>query len=180
MADTDTSEAEILDEDGDQTAADAAPANSGLRKLVLFALIGLFVVGSAAGGAFVFFAGDESTAQTEDEPPVVEVPRNLAYIDLEPIFIQVETANGVLQNVVIALALEVEQGSEDALRVERAMPRLYEAYLRTLTDRPLPGAEDGNVKVTHIKNRIRAENLRLLGPGAVYDVVLRNIWVTEG
>ena len=82
--------------------------------------------------------------------------------------------------MVIALALEVEAESKNALRVEREMPRLYEAYLRTLTDRPLPGAAEGNVEVTHVKNRMNAENLRLLGPGVVYDVVLRNIWITEG
>ncbi len=180
MADTDTSDDEILDEDLDEAASDAAPAKSGKRKLILFALIGLLVVGAAAGGGFVFLAGDDSTVAAEGEPPVIVAPRKLAYIDLEPIFIQVESGKGKFSNVVIELALEVEEGSDDARRVVRAMPRLYEAYLRTLTDRPLPGAADGNLEVTHIKNRIRAENLRLLGPGTVYDVVLRNIWVNEG
>lgn len=180
MADTNTSEAEILDEDGDK-AVDGAPEEKSRRgKLIMFLLIGLLVVGSAAGGAFVFLSGRDTVVAEEDAPPVIEVPRKLIYIDLEPIFIQVVSTKGILQNVVVALALEVEQGSDAALRVESEMPRLYEAYLRTLNDRPLPGAAEGNVEVTHIKNRISAENLRILGPGAVYDVVLRNIWVTEG
>ncbi|MCZ6454438.1 MAG: hypothetical protein O6909_09370, partial [Alphaproteobacteria bacterium] len=117
MADTDTSEDEILDEDADEAASDAASAKSGKRKLILFALIGLLVVGAAAGGWFVFFAGDDSTVAAEGEPPVIVAPRKLAYIDLEPIFIQVESSKGKFSNVVIELALEVEEGSDDARRV---------------------------------------------------------------
>ena len=179
MADTDTSEKEILDEDGDKTADGAAPAKSGRRKLIIFGLVGLLVVGSAAGGAFVFLGKKDIQLAEEDEPPVIEAPRELTYIEVEPIFIQIETGNGELQNVVVALSLEVELGNSDATRVKNEMPRLYEAYLRALTERPLPGAANGDVEVTYIKNRIRAENLRLLGPGVIYDVVLSNMWITE-
>ena len=179
MAATDTSEDEILDEEGDGAKSSGTSAKSGRGKLILFALIGLLVVGSAAGGAFVFLGKKDAQVAVEDEPPVIEAPRKLTYIEVDPIFIQVETGKGVLQNVVVALSLEVEMGNSDALRVQNEMPRLYEAYLRTLTDRPLPRGENGDVEVTHIKNRIRAENLRLLGPGVVYDVVLNNMWVTE-
>ena len=179
MADSDTSEEEILAEDGDETGEGKKPAKSGRRKLILFALIGLLVVGATGGGAFVFLFKKDIQVADEDEPRVIEAPRRLTYIEVEPIFIQVETGKGVLQNVVVALSLEVELGNSDATRVKNEMPRLYEAYLRTLTERPLPGAENGDVEVTHIKNRIRAENLRLLGPGVVYDVVLSNMWVTE-
>ena len=149
-------------------------------KLILISILGFLVIVGAAAGWFVFGAGEEQTVEVEDTPPVIEVPGQLAYIDLQPLFIQVKTSKGPLQNVVVTLSLEVEEGSDHERRVKRELPRLYEAYLRTLTERPLPGAVDGNVEVIHIKNRIRAENLRLLGPGTVYDVVLRNIWVTEG
>ncbi|NKB50064.1 MAG: hypothetical protein GKS02_11980 [Alphaproteobacteria bacterium] len=175
MAGTNISIDGVLDDEGDE-----APKKKGRRKLILFALIGVLVIGGAAGGAFVFLGGDDTVVAEEDAPPVIEVPRELTYIELEPIFIQVETGKGVLQNVVVELSLEVELGNDDVRRIKASMPRLYEAYLRTLTDRPLPGAENGNVEVTHIKNRMRAENLRLLGPGVVYDVVLRNMWVNEG
>ncbi len=181
MADTDISEdksREQLEEDIREMRADFHAEDKGRGKLFTVALVGGLVTVAAAGGGLVFFAGDESQAEIVEELPVIEAPRNVGYIDLEPIFIQVETDRGRLQNVVVALALEVEKGSNDERRVVQAMPRLYEAYLRTLTDRPLPGAADGNVEVTHIKNRIRAENLRLLGAGAVNDVILRNIWVT--
>ena len=180
MADTDTSINLDLDENGNSTAIGGAPVKKGRRKLILIVLASLLVVASAAGGSYVFLVGGAEVVEAEDAPPVIEAPRKIAYIDLEPIFIQVVSSKGVLQNVVIALALEVEAESKNALRVEREMPRLYEAYLRTLTDRPLPGAAEGNVEVTHVKNRMNAENLRLLGPGVVYDVVLRNIWITEG
>ncbi|MDH3737672.1 MAG: hypothetical protein OER92_00655 [Alphaproteobacteria bacterium] len=179
MADTDISEEEILDNEDGENADGAKPKKSGRRKLILFGLIGLLVVGATGGGAFLFLGGKKTNLAEEGEPPVIETPVELTYIDVEPIFIQVETGNGELQNVVVALALEVELGNSDAARVKNEMPRLYEAYLRTLTERPLPGADNGDVEVTHIKNRIRAENLRLLGPGVVYDVVLNNMWITE-
>ena len=149
-------------------------------KLILFSILGILVVAGAGTGWFLFGTGDEQTVEVEDTPPVIEVPARLAYIDLRPLFIQVKTTDGRLQNVVVTLSLEVEEGSEHERRVERELPRLYEAYLQTLTERPIPGAVDGKVEVIHIKNRIRAENLRLLGPGTVYEVVLRNIWITEG
>ena len=180
MVDTDISEDEILDEDDDRDGTVDTPAKSSRKKLSLFAFFGLLVIGATAAGWFVFGVSKDTAANAEDTPPVIEIPRELAYVDLKPIFVQIETSKGLLKNVVVSLALEVEKGSDQQLRVEQELPRLYEAYLRTLTDRPLPGAADGHVEVTHIKNRIRAENLRLLGPGAVYDVVLRNIWVTEG
>jgi len=159
------------------------PERKSYFKHILFSILGIAVIGAAAGGWFVLGSGDDakdSTAEVDDTPPVIEVPSELAYIDLQPFFIQVETGKGVLKNIVVTLSLEVEKDSDHERLVERELPRLYEAYLRTLTDRPLPGAVDGNVEITHIKNRIRAENLRLLGPGKVYDVVLRNVWVTEG
>jgi len=179
MADTDISEDEILDEDGEGTEPKAA-AKSGHKKLIIFALLGLLVVGGGAGGAFVFFFGNDTVAEEEDAPPVIEELRHIAYININPIFVQVETDKGVFQNLVVELALEVEKDSRDEERIKLAMPFLYEAYLRTLTARPLPGAADGKVEVTHIKNRIRAENLRILGPGAVHNVVMRNIWISEG
>ena len=183
MADSSTSgaknkadyEAEIRD-----IRAGVKPERGFNLKLILVPLIGISLIVASAGGWLVFKGGEETTVEVEDTPPVIEKPKQLAYIDLRPLFIQVETGKGELKNVVVTLSLEVEEDSENERRVERELPRLYEAYLRTLSDRPLPGADDGNVEVTHIKNRIRAENLRLLGPGTVYDVVLRNIWITEG
>ncbi len=183
MAVTNTSDGktrEELEDDILRMRAGLKPESKLNLKLIIFSIVGILAA-AAAGGWFVISGGDEdATAEVEDTPPVIEAPRQVAYIDLKPIFIQVETGKGQLQNVVVTLSLEVEEASENARRVEHELPRLYEAYLRALTVRPLPGAADGNVDVTHIKNRIRAENLRLLGPGTVYDVVLRNIWVTEG
>ncbi len=176
MAGTDISLEGVLDEEDGEAPT---PAKSSRKKLILFALIGLLVIGGGAGASFVFFFGDEPVVEEAELPPPIEKPREIKYINIEPIFVQIESG-GTLQNIVVMLALEVEDGSEHVDRIEQEMPRLYEAYLRTLTVRPLPADANGNVEITHIKNRIRAENLRLLGHGAVYDVVLRDIWITEG
>lgn len=178
MADTDISEDENLDEGGEAANPKATPAKKGPKKLIIFALVGLLVAGGAGGGAFVFL-GKDDVAEVEDEPPVIEELRRIGYVRIKPIFVQVETDKGELQNLVVELALEVEKDSRDEERIKQAMPFLFEAYLRTLTARPIPGAADGKAELTHIKNRIRAENLRILGPGAVHNVILRNIWFTE-
>jgi flagellar FliL protein len=178
MADTDISGDENLDEDGEGAKPAPPPAKKGNKKLIIFTLAGLLVAGGAGGGAFVFL-GKDDVAEAEDEPPVIEELRRIGYVNIKPIFVQVETDKGELQNLVVELALEVEKGSRDEERIKQAMPFLFEAYLRTLTARPIPGAADGKAEVTHIKNRIRAENLRILGPGAVHNVILRNIWFTK-
>lgn len=184
MADTSISEDDKLNitVDGVRPAeTDAEPVKRSGKKLILFSIVGLFVVGgAAAGGFFHFFADSAETPVVADEPPVIETPSQVVYIDLDPIFIHVETDKGLLQNVVLELALEVEKNGAVETRIKQAMPLLYEAYLRTLTERPIPGAAQGDVEVAHVKNRLRAENLRLLGPGTVRDVILRNIWVIEG
>lgn len=180
MADTGISEDEILDEDGEKPVQGPLPGKKGHKKLIIFSLVGLLVAGAAAGGAFVFFLGNDTVAEEEDVPPVIEELRRIGYIKIKPIFVQVETDKGVFQNLVVELALEVEKDSKDEERIKLAMPFLFEAYLRTLTARPIPGAADGKAEVSHIKNRIRAENLRILGPGAVHNVVLSNIWISEG
>lgn len=180
MADTDISEDEMLDEDGEKPVQGPPPGKKGHKKLIIFALVGLLVAGGAAGGAYVFLLGNETVAEQEDVPPVIENLRRIGYVNIKPIFIQVQNDKGVYQNLVVELALEVEKDSRDEERIKLAMPLLFESYLRTLTARPIPGAADGKVEVSHIKNRIRAENLRILGPGAVHNVIMRNIWISEG
>ena len=183
MAATDTSDGKTKQDFENDIRDIRAGKSSGQKsrlKVLVIALAAVVLAGGGAGAWFVLATPSDPVAAAEDAPPVVEAPRELTYIDLQPIFIQVETDRGELQNVVVTLALELELDSVTFKKVEAAMPRLYEAYLRTLTSRPIPGASDGRVDVTHIKNRIRAENLRLLGAGAVYDVVLRRIWLAEG
>ena len=180
MAVTDTSgnkAREDLEADIREMRAHFNSPGAGRGKLIIIAVLGFLVLAGAAGGAwFVFAGGEADTVAEEDLPPVVTAPRKLAYIDLKPIFIPVEFASGAVENVVVSLSLEIEGENTDRERIALALPRLYEAYLRALTDRPLPGAADGKVEVIHIKNRIRAENLRLLGPGVVHDVILNHIW----
>lgn len=150
------------------------------KKLIVTIAAGSVVVMIAgAGGAWFVPGSGDVEAVAEVAPaavPVVEMPRALSYVDLKPIFVPVESDAGKVENVVVSLSLEIKGGDKERKRVVQALPRLYEAYLRALTERPLPGAAEGKVEVIHVKNRIRAENLRLLGPGVVHDVILNSIW----
>jgi len=180
MAAIDTSTGRVSagpDKAGSDKAAAAPAAKRKSKKPLLFGLVGVLILGAAGVAAwFVLFAGAEDEVTEVDAPPVIEAPLKVDYITLKPIFVPVKTSSGSVTNVVVSLMLEVEKGSGARTQVESSLPRLYEAYLRALTDRPLPGAETGKVEITHIKNRVRAENLRLLGPGVVHDVIVNSVW----
>ena len=127
MADTNTSIDEVLGEDAVTAESDTSRAKSARRKLFLLFLIVFLVIGAATGAGFVLFVEKDTTLAAEDEAPVIEAPRETAYIDLKPIFIQIETGRGIIQNVVVSLSLEVEKGSDHQRQVQRALPRLRTA-----------------------------------------------------
>lgn len=183
MAATDISDDKTRDEHEQairDMRAGRAPGKSKRKKLLFLSLGAVLLLGGGGGAAWLLFGADDAAAPVEaDAPPVVEAPHRIGYINLKAIFVPIETDAGTATNVVVSLALEVDKEGDNRTKVEAALPRLYEAYLRALTARPLPGAAEGKVEVTAIKNRIRAENLRLLGPGVVYDVIVQRVWDPE-
>jgi hypothetical protein len=104
----------------------------------------------------------------------------LVYIKLDPLVIPFKTNEGQRHKMVVMLPLEVGRKDHADQRVRSLMPRLRESYVRSLTSRPFPGTEDGSIETVHLKNRIRAENNRILGTGVVNDVLVRDIRVLGG
>lgn len=126
-------------------------------------------------------------AKPEGPPPEASVQEaekqaalELIYIDLDPLFVPFETMEGEHHKIVLILSLEVDRANSTDKRVRSLMPRLRESYVRSLTSRPFPGTEDGTIETVYLKNRIRAENNRILGVGAVNDVLVRDIRVVSG
>lgn len=182
MAVTDTSDAD--EKSREENLADIAAMRAGRtaggprsgRPLKLLILAAVLLIAGAA--AWFFLLREPEQAVEEDfVPKVVEEPTRLSYVKLEPMFIPLEAKDGRRMRLIVTLALEIAEDGTREVRVRGILPRLHEAYLRALSSRPLPRTEDGRIEAVHIKNRVRAENLRILGPDVVHDVVVLNAWV---
>ncbi|MBO6782987.1 MAG: hypothetical protein JJ899_06905 [Alphaproteobacteria bacterium] len=158
------------------------PKKKGKKRLLLILLVLLVAGGGAAGYKFVLAAPDPALAEAgapEPEPQPV-APGELIYINLDPLFVPFSTAEGAHHKIVVTLALEVDRAEHADEHVRAVMPRLREAYVRALTSRPFPGTADGTIETVYLKNRVRAENNRILGIGVVHDVLVRDIRVVAG
>jgi flagellar FliL protein len=188
MADTDTSktqsraesEAAIRAMRAGEGADGDKPAKKGRKKLFLVLLVVLLAAGGGAAYKFLLAKDDSTLAEApEPEPEVIE-PVELVYIDLDPLFIPFRTSGGQRHKIVVVLSLEVGRKDNGDKCVWALLLRLRESYVRALTSRPFPGAEEGSIKTIYLKNRIRAENNRILGTGVVSDVLVRDIRVLPG
>lgn len=189
MADTDTSKKQSRSEGEAAIRAmragqdpNAVPEKKSKKKLILLILVILLVAGGGAAYKFVFAKDDTNLAEVPEPEPEPEViaPVELVYIDLDPLFVPFETMEGQRHKIVMVLSLEVGRENHGDKRVRSLLPRLREAYVRSLTSRPFPGTAQGSIKTVYLKNRIRAENNRILGTGVVNDVLVRDIRVLPG
>ena len=132
-------------------------------------LILILLIGAAGGAGYKFvLAKDEPVHAEVPEPePESDEPLDFVYIDLDPLFVPFQTEDGHRHKIDVVLSLEVGREHQSDKKVRSLMPRLREAYVRSLTSRPYPGTGEGAIKIVYLKNRIRAENNRILGTGTV-------------
>lgn len=189
MADTDTSGAQSRAESEAAIRAmraggmpgDEKPKKKGKKKLVLLLLVVLLAAGGGAAYQFLLAKEYPGLAEAIEEPaPEISEPVELAYIDLDPLFVPFQTGEGQRHKIVVVLSLEVERERQSDKKVRALLPRLRESYVRSLTSRPFPGTADGTIEIVYLKNRIRAENNRILGTGVVNDVLVRDVRVLPG
>mgnify|MGYP003387096803 CR=1 FL=1 len=165
---------------GKDPNADDQPKKKGKKKLVLLILILVIGAAGAAGYKFVLPKEEPLHAEVLEPEPEPEGALDLVYIDLDPLFVPFQTEDGHRLKIVVVLSLEVEREHHSDKKVRSLLPRLREAYVRSLTSRPYPGTGEGSIKIVYLKNRIRAENNRILGTGTVNDVLVRDVRVLQG
>jgi len=187
MTDTDTSKQQSRAEGEASIRAmragedpNAVPEKKSRKKLLVLILMILLVAGGGAAYKFVLAKDETSLAEVPEPEPEDVVPVEMVYIELDPLFVPFETVNGQRHKIVVVLSLEVGREDFGGQRVRSLLPRLREAYVRSLTSRPFPGTDEGSIKTVYLKNRIRAENNRILGTGVVNDVLVRDIRVLPG
>lgn len=150
------------------------------KKPLLIVMLVVLIAGGGAAYKFLLAKDDPQVAIAPIEVPEPTEPEKLVYIDLDPLFIPFQSVAGNRHKIVVVLSLEVGRARKEDKRVRSLMPRLREAYVRALTSRPFPGTEDGSIETVYLKNRIRAENIKVLGIGVVNDVLVRDIRVLPG
>lgn len=150
------------------------------KKLIMVVLLAVLVGGGGAAYKLVLAKDPSTVAEVSVPKQEVIEPDELFYIDLDPLFIPFQSSKGVRHKIVVVLSLEVGRARQEDKLVRSLLPRLREAYVRALTSRPFPGVDDGSIETVYLKNRIRAENIRVLGQGVVNDVLVRDIRVLPG
>lgn len=187
MADTDTSgkgsraESEAaIRAMRDGVKDESAPPKGGKKKLILLALVVVLIGGGGAAYKLVLAKEPAQVATVAVPEPENNEPVELYYLDLDPLFIPFQTETGARHKIVVMLSLEIFREREEDRLVRSLLPRLREAYVRALTSRPFPGTEDGSIETVYLKNRIRSENIKVLGIGIVNDVLVRDIRVLPG
>ncbi len=142
-----------------------------MRRTSSLALLLLIVVAAInAGGNHPAFAAGKRASEKDDARAD---PR---FFQMEPFSLAVIRETGVRSRMVVSLALElVEPDARTA--VEKALPRLNDAFLTDLygvAALPWPGGRSLDPEL--VKHRLLKIAKRILGPGKVKAVLIRDIY----
>jgi len=97
------------------------------------------------------------------------------FVRMEPLHIPFYLKDGDRRRLVINARLEVDGTRQQDSAVYALMPRLREAFVRALSERPIPGSSEGDPQIVHINNRMRAAAIDIVGTGVVADVLVQDI-----
>ena len=140
------------------------------KKLLIFGLLGLLFLGGGGVGALFalrIVGGGEVEAKVETVPDTTAT-----YIELKPIAAPVIEKNRILFNVLLTLSIEVS-GESEKKRVARFTPRLRDAMLRELHQRPIiHDTKTSRFDLDEVKSRMLKIVQDTTGNEAVSDVLV--------
>lgn len=147
------------------------------RRLVLFGGVALVLVASVGAAGAAFGLKEEVVGPAPPPPLTVEAlpVAEPVFVRMDPLHVAFYVGNGDRRRLAISARLEVDGARHDDSFVYAFMPRLREAFMRALTERPIPGAEEGKPELVHIKNRMRAAAIDVVGAGVVADVLVQEL-----
>jgi flagellar FliL protein len=170
-----------LDEvlDGDITEGLEKKKLSG-KKLVIFGLIGLLVLGGV-GGALWYFGilgghGEEAAAEGEHGAKAkAEKPTALVFYDLPEILVTLNSSGRKTNYLKLKVALELD-GQQGVERLETVMPRIidtFQIYLRELRVEDL----EGSAGLLRLKEELLVRVNAAVRPVRVSDVLFKEMLV---
>lgn len=156
---------------------DAARRRRRRRRVLLIGGATLAVLATAGAAGAAFGLKEEVVGPPPPPPLAVEaVPlADPVFVRMDPLHIAFYIGNGDRRRLAVTARLEVDAAKRNDEAVYALMPRLREAFVRALSERPLPGAAAGKPELVHIKNRMRAAAIEIVGAGVVADVLVQDI-----
>lgn len=158
---------------GWQTVAGIPSVNK--KILIIGGVAGLLAAGGG-GGYFVFVAGAkaEKAEMAEEEapppPPLPELPK-VTFFKLDPLNVPFSNANKS-RRLMLVVSLELRDADAKA-RVEHLLPRLRDAFLQDLYQRPLEAKTGGQTDFDQIKWRLMARSEAVLGANVVTGILVQ-------
>jgi flagellar protein FliL len=137
-----------------------APNKKSKKKLIVFGLLAVLILGGVGGGAW-YFLGDEAEPPAKGAKPVpkVDTSKPPVFITLEPftVNLQAEAAGGAEQFLQISFTLQVPNREQEEL-IKTYLPQVRSRLLLLLSSRKASeiNTADGKKKladdiVTHVK-----------------------------
>lgn len=149
-----------------------------MNKAVVIVVGLVSLLGAAAGGMAHLGVppfGAPAAAQTvvaEVVPATVVVPPT--FVDAGLVGVPVIKGNKVVKSVVLQLQLDVEPGAKS--RIEANLPRLQHGFLADLMAfMPAHLKDRSQVDIAAVKRRLAWVCERVIGPGAVREVLIMGI-----
>lgn len=145
------------------------------KKIVLFGIIGLIVIGGGAGGAWYFLGGDDPAADGELHAEAVIAEDPLVFYDLPEMLVNLNTGGRKPSYLKVQIALEMDDAGAIA-EIERKLPRVvdnFQVYLRELRVEDL----DGSAGMFRLKEELlRRVNLSV-APTRVNDILFKEMLI---
>ncbi len=150
-------------------------------RLVLLALGALIALGGGAAGAYFYFMKPAEASLTEEmdieEHAAAEEgygEKHYDFVELDPLILPIVDKSGVSQTVSLVVVLEV-MGSAAKIKVENLTPRLKDAYIQDMYGvlNKHAALKGGVWQVDILKERLNKVSTKVLGEGAVNDVLLQ-------
>lgn len=161
----------------DAPATPAPKKKGGKLVLVLIAAVVLLAGGGAAAAFFLGlapFGGEAEAAGHEAAEPKAPDPRDIIFVDLPEVLVNLNVTGQRLRFLKFGAALEVA-GEEEAALVEQFVPRIADniyMYLRAIQPEELAGP-DG---VFRVKRDLLAR-INQVSPAHVRDVLIKDMLV---
>lgn len=141
------------------------------RKLILFVVAPLLVLGLGGGVAFTILDSEEEGGSAEE---VVEVP--IQFFELPEMLVTLNTAPGKRANYLkLVVSLEV-QGAEGMAALEEQMPRVidnFQVYLRELRVEDL----SGSAGLYRLREELLTRVNTAVASGQVKDILFKEMLV---
>ncbi|MBU0800349.1 MAG: flagellar basal body-associated FliL family protein [Alphaproteobacteria bacterium] len=154
-------------------------------RMVIFAVLGVLLLGGAGAGTYFFFMKPAQAAvgETEEHTEAKEAHGKkgedghevkMEYVELDPLILPIVDKTGVTQTISLIVMIEVNDAAA-AQKVEELAPRLTDAYIQGMYGalNKHEALQGGVIQVGMLKDRLNEITLKVMGEGVANGVLLQ-------